>query len=102
MKVKEIPELTEKNILAIIRKKQGEFLMNYVTQTLIDIYKERFVDDKLYLSEKLEELEAHENKYDGLDFLCSKADGTTVKMYADKTELTVEDIETLKDMWYKI
>lgn len=76
--------------------------MNYVTQTLIDIYKERFAHDKPYLSEKLEELEAHENKYDGLDFLCSKADRTTIKMYADKTELTVADIEALKDMWYKI
>lgn len=76
--------------------------MNYVTQTLINIYKERFAHDKPYLSEKLEELEAHKNKYDGLDFLCSKADNITIKMYADKTELTVEDIEALKKMWYKI
>jgi len=76
--------------------------MNYVTQTLIDIYKERFEQDKLYLSEKLEELETHKNKYDGLDFLCTKADRTTIKMYADRTELTVADIEALKEMWYKI
>jgi len=76
--------------------------MDYVTQTLIDIYKERFAYDKPYLSEKLEELETHENKYDGLDFLCTKADSVTIKMYSDKTELTVEDIKTLKKMWYKI
>jgi len=76
--------------------------MNYVTQTLIDIYKERFAQDKSYLAEKLEELEAHKNKYDGLNFLCSKADKTTIKMYADKTELTVADIKVLKEMWYKI
>jgi hypothetical protein len=76
--------------------------MNYVTQTLINIYKERFSHDKPYLSEKLEELEAHESKYDGLDFLCSKADRTTIEMYAEKTQLTIEDIKALKRMWYKI
>ena len=76
--------------------------MNYVTQTLIDIYKERFTHDMPYLSEKLEELQVHKSKYDGLDFLCSKADRATIKMYADKTELTVADIDILKEMWYKI
>jgi len=63
--------------------------MNYVTQTLIDIYKERFADDKPYLSEKLEELEAHENKYDGLDFLCSKADRTTIKQIKLNSQLQI-------------
>jgi len=76
--------------------------MNYITRTLIEIYKERFAHDKPYLSEKLEEIEAHENKYDGLNFLCSKADGTTMKMYEERTELTVEDIKFLRSIWYKI
>ena len=76
--------------------------MNYVTQTIIDILEERFIDDKSYLSEKLEELAAHKNKYDGLNFLCTKADKTTIEMYSQKTELTVEDIEYLKGIWYKI
>ncbi len=76
--------------------------MNYVTQNLIGIYKERFSHDEAYLSEKLEELEAHKNKYDGLDFLCSKADSNTIKMYTERTKLTVEDINDLKNMWHKI
>jgi len=76
--------------------------MNYVTQTIIDILEERFVDDKSYLSEKLEELTTHENKYDGLNFLCTKADSTTIEMYSKKTELTIENIEYLKSIWYKI
>ena len=76
--------------------------MNYVTQTIIDIYEERFADDKPYLSEKLEELNTHKNKYDGLNFLCTKADSTTIKMYAQKTELTVENISYLKSIWYKV
>lgn len=33
--------------------------MNYVTQTIIDILKERFANDNTYLSEKLEELMTH-------------------------------------------
>jgi len=76
--------------------------MNYVTQTIIEILEERFADDKPYLSEKLEELATHENKYDGLSFLCTKADKTTIEMYSQKTELTVENIQYLKDIWYKI
>ena len=76
--------------------------MNYVTQILIDIYNERFAGDHSYLAEKLEELESHENKYDGLNFLCTKADSTTKKMYAEKTQLTVEEIEFLKSIWHKI
>ena len=76
--------------------------MNYVTQTIIEILEERFADDKPYLSEKLEELATHENKYDGLNFLCTKADKTTIEMYSQKTELTVENIQYLKDIWYKI
>ena len=76
--------------------------MNYVTQTIIDILEERFIDDKSYLSEKLEELTAHENKYDGLSFLYTKADSTTIEMYSQKTELTIENIEYLKSIWYKI
>ena len=76
--------------------------MNYITRVLIEIYKERFSHDKPYLSEKLEELEAHENKYDGLNFLCSKADNLTKEMYAEKTELTIEDISFLRSIWYKI
>ena len=76
--------------------------MNYVTQTIIDILEERFAHDKPYLSEKLEELMTHKNKYDGLDFLCSKADSTTIKMYSERTELTVENIAYLKSIWYKI
>jgi len=76
--------------------------MNYVTQTIIDILEERFADDKPYLSEKLEELIVHENKYDGLNFLFTKADSTTIKMYTQRTELTVENIAYLKSIWYKI
>lgn len=76
--------------------------MNYVTQTIIDILKERFAHDRPYLSEKLEELESHQNKYDGLDFLCSKADSTTIKMYSQRTELTIEDIQFLKSIWSRI
>jgi len=76
--------------------------MNYVTQTIIDILEERFSNDKPYLAEKLEELNTHKNKYDGLNFLCTKADQTTIKMYAQKTELTEENIAYLKDIWYKI
>jgi len=76
--------------------------MNYVTQTIIDILEERFANDKPYLSEKLEELNTHKNKYDGLNFLCTQADSTTIKMYAQKTELTVENISYLKNIWYKI
>ncbi len=76
--------------------------MNYVTQILIDILEKRFADDKPYLSEKLEELATHKNKYDGLNFLCTKADSTTIKMYTQRTELTIENIEYLKAIWYKI
>ena len=76
--------------------------MNYVTQTIIEILEERFTNDKSYLSEKLEELNTHKNKYDGLKFLCTKADQNTIKMYAQRTELTEENIACLKDIWYKI
>ena len=76
--------------------------MNYVTQTIIDILEERFAKDKSYLSEKLEELHTHKNKYDGLNFLFTKADSTTIKMYTQKTELTEENIAYLKNIWYKI
>jgi site-specific DNA-adenine methylase len=76
--------------------------MNYITATLIDIYKERFADDKSYLAEKLEELEQHENKWDGLNFLCSKADRKTREKYAEKTELTVEEINFLSGILYKL
>ena len=75
--------------------------MNYVTRNLIEIYKERFKNNKSYLDEKLEILESHNNKFDGLSFLVG-ADATTKEMYADKTELTLEEIQQLKDMWYKI
>ena len=75
--------------------------MNYVTRNLIEIYKERFKNDKSYLVEKLEILEGHKNKYDGLNFLVN-ADATTKEMYSNKTELTLEEIQQLKDMWYKI
>ena len=75
--------------------------MNYVTRNLQEIYKERFKNDKSYLVEKLEILESHKNKYDGLDFLVG-ADATTKEMYSNKTELTLEEIQQLKDMWYKI
>lgn len=64
--------------------------MNYVTQTIIDILEERFSNDKPYLSEKIEELMTHENKYDGLNFLCTKADSTTIKMYAKKQNLLLK------------
>lgn len=76
--------------------------MNHVTKTLIDIIKERFAHDKSYLAEKMEELDAHENKFDGLNFLCTKADSTTIKMYAERTKLTVKEIGFLKDIWHKI
>jgi len=76
--------------------------MNYITQTIIDIFEERFANDQPYLLEKLEELNTHTNKYDGLNFLCNKADKTTIKMYTQKTELTEENIAYLKSIWYKI
>ena len=76
--------------------------MNYVIQTIIEILEKRFANDKPYLSEKLEELATHENKYDRLNFLCTKADKTTIEMYSQKTKLTVENIQYLKDIWYKI
>ena len=75
--------------------------MNYVTRNLIEIYKERFKNDKSYLVEKLEILEGHKNKYDGLNFLVN-TDAITKEMYSNKTELTLEEIQQLKDMWYKI
>ncbi len=75
--------------------------MNYVTATIIDIMKDRFEDDVFYLTEKLKILKKHKNKFDGLEFLVS-ADRTTKEMYAERTELTLADIEQLKDMWYKL
>jgi len=75
--------------------------MNYVTRNLIEIYKERFKNDKSYLSEKLEILESHNNKYDGLDFLVG-SDATTKEMYSNKTQLTLEEIDQLKKMWCNI
>jgi len=76
--------------------------MNYVTQTLMEIYSERFAHDKPFLSEKIEELEKHRNKYDGLTFLCCSADETTVDMYAERTKLTIEEISFLRSIWCKI
>jgi hypothetical protein len=76
--------------------------MNYVTQTIKNILKERFANDKSYLFEKLEELEMHENKYDGLNYLFSQADSVTIRMYAERTELTVSEIRYLRNIWHKI
>ena len=70
--------------------------MNYVTQTIINILNERFENNQSYLQEKLEELNKHTNKYDGLDYLCTWADKVTVEMYAEKTDLTVEDINVYR------
>lgn len=72
--------------------------MNYVTRNLIEIYKERFKNDKPYLSEKLEILESHQNKLDGLSFLIG-ADATTKEMYSDRTQLSLKEIEQLRKMW---
>lgn len=76
--------------------------MNYITQNIIEIYEERFSNDLPYLSEKLEVLKTHKSKYDGLNFLCCSADRTTIKMYAERTDLSVEDIAALRAMWHKI
>jgi hypothetical protein len=76
--------------------------MNYVTQNIIEIYKERFAEDESYLLEKLEVLESHKNKYDGLNFLCSYCDSKTIEMYSERTELTVAEIEFLRNIWSKI
>ena len=75
--------------------------MNNITRNLIAIYQERFKDDKSYLEEKLEILESHKNKLDGLSFLIN-ADAVTQKMYAEKTDLTMEEISQLKEMWHKL
>jgi hypothetical protein len=75
--------------------------MNNVTRNLITIYQERFKNDKSYLEEKLEILENHKNKLDGLSFLIN-ADTDTQKMYTQKTDLTIEEISQLKEMWHKL
>jgi len=75
--------------------------MNNVTRNLITIYQERFKNDKSYLEEKLEILENHKNKLDGLSFLIN-ADAVTQKMYTEKTDLTMEEISQLKEMWHKL
>ena len=75
--------------------------MNYITKNLIEIYKERFKNDKSYLNEKLEILNSHNNKFDGLAFLVA-TDAITKEMYASRTELTLEEIKQLENMWFKL
>lgn len=58
--------------------------MNYLTEKIAEVYKERFANDKGYLSEKLEKLEKHKNKYDALEFIATQMDSTGLQMLADK------------------
>jgi hypothetical protein len=66
--------------------------MNYASQIILEILEKKFQNDPFYLSEKKEELEAHENKYDALMYLF-KLDKETKELFAQKVGVTLEDIE---------
>ena len=75
--------------------------MNYLTLILLQIMEERFADKKAYLAEQKKILKKHKNKYDALNFLVA-SDQTTKQMFSERTDLTIEDISQLKEMWWKI
>lgn len=76
--------------------------MNYITSILLEIMEERFINQKDYLKDIKRQFKAHKNKYDGLNYLIVFGDKTTQKMFIQKTEVTFEDLENLKSMWWKI
>lgn len=71
--------------------------MNHVTNIILEIVQERFKNNQGYLSEVIEELETHQNKYDALMYLF-KLDKQSKEMFAKRIGVSLEDIESMLEV----
>ncbi|WP_066356345.1 hypothetical protein [Aliarcobacter skirrowii] len=73
---------------------------NYLTEKIAEVYKERFDDDKAYLTVKLKELDQHESKYDALKFIATQMDSTGLRMLADKLRMPDSNgLRNIQQIW---
>jgi len=67
--------------------------MNFVSSTILEVMSERFKDNPSYLVDIKNEIESHQNKYDGLMYLF-KVDKIGREMFAKKIGVTLEEINS--------